>query len=271
MDFLKFRKSLYRIIEPSADGTKDVASYVYDVIMITAIAFGITPLMFKSQNDFLNTLDFISLVCFLIDYFFRWITADLRGKRRGRKAFLTYPFTLAAIVDLLSILPSFLKVLNPSLKLFRLSRLLKILRFVRVFKYYEPLRIVISVVRKEGRTLMAVVSLAISYIFITALIMFNVEFENELAGEKAMFNNIFDAIYWAACTLTTVGYGDIYPVSATGRLISMVSAIVGVAIIALPSGIITAGYMDELKVRREQKELKKGGGHHDSQNNQNAQ
>ncbi|MDD7726194.1 MAG: potassium channel family protein, partial [Bacteroidales bacterium] len=122
-----------------------------------------------------------------------------------------------------------------------------------------------------GRTLMAVVSLAISYIFITALIMFNVEFENELAGEKAMFNNIFDAIYWAACTLTTVGYGDIYPVSATGRLISMVSAIVGVAIIALPSGIITAGYMDELKVRREQKELKKGGGHHDSQNNQNAQ
>lgn len=68
-----------------------------------------------------------------------------------------------------------------------------------------------------------------------------------------MFNNIFDAIYWSACTLTTVGYGDIYPVSATGRVISMLSAIVGVAIIALPSGVITAGYMDELSARRAQK------------------
>ena len=83
--------------------------------------------------------------------------------------------------------------------------------------------------------------------------MFNVEFENELDGGKAMFNNLFDAIYWSACTLTTVGYGDIYPTSEVGRLISMVSAIVGVAIIALPSGIITAGYMDELRLRRERK------------------
>ena len=71
-----------------------------------------------------------------------------------------------------------------------------------------------------------------------------------------MFGNFFDAIYWSACTLTTVGYGDIYPVSNIGRVISMVSAIVGVAVVALPSGIITAGYMDELNSRRKKADEK---------------
>ena len=66
-----------------------------------------------------------------------------------------------------------------------------------------------------------------------------------------LFNNFFDALYWSACTLTTVGYGDIYPVSGVGKLISMVSAIIGVAVIALPSGVVTAGYLEELKIKDE--------------------
>ena len=67
---------------------------------------------------------------------------------------------------------------------------------------------------------------------------------------KHLFDDFFDAFYWAACTLTTVGYGDIYPVSDIGRLISIISSIVGIAIIALPSGIITAGYIEELNARK---------------------
>ncbi len=255
--FHKFRERVYNIVEPTHDPKGDKLSFAYDIIMVVAICFGILPLMFKKQDSFLVSIDKLSLVWFLIDYVLRWLTADMRGRLRGWKAFVFYPFTPNAIIDLLSILPSFLKVLNPSLKLFRLSRLLKILRFFRFVRYYEPLQIVLAVLKKEGRTLLAVMGLALSYIFVTALIMFNVEYENELDGGKVMFGNIFDAIYWSACTLTTVGYGDIYPVSSVGRLISMVSAIVGVAIIALPSGIITAGYMDELKTRREKK-LKNG-------------
>lgn len=257
--FQKFRERVYDIIEPTHDPKGDKLSFAYDIIMVVAICFGILPLMFKKQDSFLLSIDMFSLAWFLIDYVLRWLTADMRGYLRGWKAFVFYPFTLNAIVDLLSILPSFLKVLNPSFKLFRLSRLLKILRFFRFVRYYEPLQIVLAVLKKEGRTLLAVMGLAVSYIFVTALIMFNVEYENELDGGKVMFGNIFDAIYWSACTLTTVGYGDIYPVSEIGRFISMVSAIVGVAIIALPSGIITAGYMDELKARREKKHKKNDG------------
>lgn len=253
MGFLKFRQRVFEIIEPTSKGRDDRMSYAYDIAMMVAIAFGVIPLMFKQQNQFLVIIDTISLVVFVIDYLLRWFTADMRMRWKGWKAFVFYPFSIYAIIDLLSILPSFLNVLNPTLKLFRLSRLLKILRFFRIIRYYEPLQIILVVFRKEMGTLLAVVGLAMSYIFITALVMFNVEFENELDGGKAMFNNLFDAIYWSACTLTTVGYGDIYPTSEVGRLISMVSAIVGVAIIALPSGIITAGYMDELRLRRERK------------------
>lgn len=82
--------------------------------------------------------------------------------------------------------------------------------------------------------------------------MFNVEQINP-ATEDYLFDNFFEAVYWATCTLTTVGYGDIYPVSEWGRLVSMVSALVGIAIIALPSGIITAGYMEETRIRKTKK------------------
>ena len=84
------------------------------------------------------------------------------------------------------------------------------------------------------------------------MFMFNVEQINP-ATEDYLFDNFFEAVYWATCTLTTVGYGDIYPVSEWGRLVSMVSALVGIAIIALPSGIITAGYMEETRIRKAKK------------------
>lgn len=80
--------------------------------------------------------------------------------------------------------------------------------------------------------------------------MFNAEQEINPETGKYLFDDFFDAFYWAACTLTTVGYGDIYPISDTGRLISIISSIVGIAIIALPSGIVTAGYIEELNERK---------------------
>ncbi len=248
--FNDIRHKIFRIIEP-AQSPSDIVSYIYDLLMLAAIFMGIAPLMFKEQTPFLRLIDDLSLSWFVVDYVLRWLTADMHGRHKGIRAFILYPFTINAILDLLSILPSLTTVLNKSLKLLRLTRLLKIIRIYRVVRYFEPLQIIIAVLRKEGRVLMAVLNLALFYIFVTALVMFNVEYENELEGQEPMFATIFDAMYWSACTLTTVGYGDIYPVSSVGRLISMISAIVGVAIIALPSGVITGGYMDELRLRRE--------------------
>ena len=137
---------------------------------------------------------------------------------------------------------------------FRVPRLLKILRVFKIIRYFEPLEIILSVIRKQRQILLTVLSLAIFYIFVTALIMFHAEEDINPATGKYLFDTYFDAFYWAACTLTTVGYGDLYPISTLGRAISIVSSMVGIAIIALPSGIVTAGYMDELRSRKEAKE-----------------
>ena len=95
--------------------------------------------------------------------------------------------------------------------------------------------------------------MALFYTFITAMIMFNAEEDINPETGKYLFDDFFDAFYWATCTLTTVGYGDLYPISDTGRIISIISSLVGIAIIALPSGVISAGYLDELRERKKAK------------------
>ena len=240
------RKSIYKIIEPKYNNHDSLLSRLYDWIMLITIFVAIIPLMFREQTSLFYYFDIIPCTLFIIDYLLRWITADYRMPKRGIWAFVIYPFTPIAIIDLLSILPTF-NFIKDAFKVTRVVRLLKIIRVVKVIRYFEPLRIVMSVIRKQQVILCTVLSLAIFYVFITALIMFNAEQQINPETGQYLFPSFFDAFYWAACTLTTVGYGDLYPITTTGRVISIISSVVGIAIIALPSGIITAGYMDEVK------------------------
>lgn len=244
------REQIRELIEPRNEGS---FSRVYDWVMLIAIVAGILPLLFREQPKLFWYFDLLSGLCFVFDYLLRWITADLSSKRNRVVAFLIYPFTPMAIIDLLSILPTF-NLISPTFKVVRVSRLLKILRVIKVVRYYEPLEIILAVIRRQSKILLTVFSLALFYIFITALIMFNGEEDINPATGSFLFNNFFDAFYWAACTLTTVGYGDLYPISDVGRVISIISSMVGIAIIALPSGIVTAGYLDELRSRKDSKD-----------------
>lgn len=245
-----------KIIDLISTRSRSKSSRLYDWVMLTAIVIGIIPLMFRGHNRLFWYLDLISGLCFIVDYLLRWAVADQRSRHGRLAAYLTYPFTPMAIVDLLSILPT-LNLIAPAFKLMRVSRLLKLLRIIKFIRYYEPLEIILAVIRRQGRILWTVFSLALFYIFITALIMFNAEEDINPETGKFLFDNFFDAFYWAACTLTTVGYGDLYPISDIGRIISIMSSIVGIAIIALPSGIVTAGYMSELENRRKNRSNKK--------------
>ncbi len=243
---MTLRSKIRELIEPRNENR---ISRLYDYVMLTAIVIGIIPLMFRVHCKLFLYFDIISVACFIIDYVLRWVTADFRSKYKGFMPYLIYPFTPMAIIDLLSILPGF-NLLNPTFKVARISRMLKILRVFKIIRYFEPLEVIITVIKKQSRFLCTVLSMTILYIFITALIMFNAEQEINPATGKFLFDDFFDAFYWAACTLTTVGYGDIYPISDVGRLISIVSSVVGIAIIALPSGIVTAGYLEEINERR---------------------
>ena len=239
-------QTVHSIIEPRQETR---LSSVYDTIMLIAIVVGVIPLLFRAQNRLFWFFDIISGFCFIIDYLLRWFTCNIRSKSHRWLSFLIYPFTPMAIIDMLSILPT-INLIAPTFKLARLSRLLRLLRVVKVIRYFEPLEIIISVIKRQETILYTVFSLAVFYIFITAMIMFNAEEDINPETGKYLFDNFFDAFYWAACTLTTVGYGDLYPISDVGRVISIISSMVGIAIIALPSGIITAGYMDEMKERK---------------------
>ena len=243
---MSIREKINYLIEPHKENK---LSHWYDCIMLVAIAIGIFPLMFRTQYRLFWYFDIVSGLCFTIDYIFRWLTCDLRSKSRNWISFVIYPFTPMAIIDLLSILPT-VHLLTPIFKVARVTRLLRLLRIVKVIRYFEPLELILSVIRKQRTILLTVLSLAIFYTFVTAMIMFNAEEDINPETGQYLFNNFFDAFYWAACTLTTVGYGDLYPISNTGRVISIISSMVGIAIIALPSGIITAGYMDEIKERK---------------------
>ena len=231
------RKKLYSIIEPVDNGTK--LSSIYDFIMMATIVISIVPLAFKETNLIFQWIDYITVGIFVLDYILRLFTADYK-LNKSAASFFVYPITPMAIIDLLSILPS-ITVLNNGfrlLKLFRLLRTLKVLRAFKFLRYSKSFDIIASVFRKQKKVLSAVATMAVAYILISALVIYNVEPES--------FKTFFDAIYWATISLTTVGYGDIYPVTTIGRIVTMISSAFGIAIIALPSGVITAGYLEEI-------------------------
>ena len=231
------RKKIFDIIEPANEGNK-ISSY-YDFIMMATIVISIIPLAFKNINIVFQWIDYITVSVFILDYFLRLLTADYKLKKSVVSFFL-YPITPMAVIDLLSILPS-LTVLNSGfrlLKLFRLLRTLKVFRALKFLRYSRSFDIIINVFKKQKKVLTAVATMAIAYVLVSALVIYNVEPES--------FNSFFDAIYWATISLTTVGYGDIYPVTTVGRIVTMISSAFGIAIIALPSGVITAGYLAEI-------------------------
>lgn len=232
------RKRLFEIIEVSKSG--DRVSAIYDSIMFIAIIVSIIPLAFKGTYHVFVITDIVTTTLFIIDYILRYITSDLKLQKRS-KSFLIYPFTPWAIIDLVSILPT-LTVLNSAFKLFRLFRVARFFRVLRVFKamrYSKSFYRILKVIKKSKESLIAVAILAGVYILISALVIFSAEPES--------FKTFFDAVYWATISLTTVGYGDLYPITTIGRVVTMISSIMGVAVVALPAGVLTAGYMSILE------------------------
>lgn len=227
------------------------ASRLYDWCMLIMIIASITPLMFVDDYPIFKVIEIVTVIAFIIDYLLRWSTANLQLKR-GLLSYILYPFTPMAIIDLLSILPG-LNLINPEFKLLRLTRLLKIFRLLKVFRYSDKITMFLRVLKKERQVLLSVLMLALFYIFVTALIMFNAEPHINPETGAVTFHSFFDALYWATVTLTTVGYGDLCPVTDIGRVVSMLSSLFGVAIIALPSGVITASYLEELREYRKSK------------------
>lgn len=229
------RKKIYDIVHVY---DANIFSKIYKYFMLFIIALSLVPLVFKETNAVFIVIDMVCLIVYIIDFILRFITADYKFKKFHWSSFVRYPFRLISIIDLLAIL-AFLSFVFSWLRAFKIIEALKVLRVVRVFRYSKSMLIIAEIIRKTKNALLAVAALAIGYIITSAIIMFNVE--------PDIFTNFIDAVYWATVTLTTVGFGDITPVTSIGRFIVVLSSFVGIGIVALPSGILTAGYMDTVK------------------------
>ena len=230
---------IYKIIELSTG--QDLPSKIYDVIMLASIILSLIPMTFHRPPVIFTTLERVAIILFMLDYLLRLWTADLKLPRFKKLAFLIYPFTPMAIIDLLTILPTLL-LWNGQYRLFMMLRLMRLVKTFRVFKlarYTRGFLMLKKVCLDQRDALIALFSLAFSYIMVSALIMYNIE--------PLLFPNFFSAVYWSTITLTSVGYGDICPVTPVGRLVAMISCMIGLAIIALPTGIIAAGFMKEVQ------------------------
>lgn len=245
--FQRLRVRLFAIIEK--DANNDLLSRLYDGFMLVTIIVSLIPLTSKNWTDTSVIIDWATSILFMIDYAMRWATADLLAQSRGGKhakdrmrAFLFYPLTAMAVIDLLSILPTITSVLPianaaGTLRVLRVTRAVRCMRVFKFLRYSDQFSRILRVFRKEQKVLYAVLGLAAAYILVCAIMMFSLEPTN--------FSTFFDAVYWASSTLTTVGYGDVYPVTSNGRLFSMFAALFGIAVVALPSGIITAAFLED--------------------------
>ncbi len=223
------RKKIYNILNQNA---------IYDTFMFAVIIMSIIPLAFVKQQSWMTLIDRITVIIFIVDYILRWFVADKLSNKLNK--FILYPLTPMAIIDLLSILPS-ITLLNSSfklLKIFRLFRSLRLLKILKLVRYSKSITMICNVFKKQKETFITILVMAITYIMVSALVIINVEPET--------FPTYFDALYWATISLTTVGYGDVYAVTTIGKIITMISSFLGIAVVALPAGIITSGLMDEL-------------------------
>lgn len=246
----KIKRRIYEIIEVSRDG--DRSSRVFDRFILFLIIINVLAIILESFNSlyaqygswFLN-LELVSVVIFSIEYLARIWTANLKYPEiRNISGIVKHAKTPLAIIDLLAILPFYLPAILPvDLRVIRLLRLCRLLRVFKISRYSSALQIIGKVIKREKDQLAMTFLVTSILLLLAATLMYHAE--NAIQPDS--FPNIIASFWWAVATLTTVGYGDVYPVTATGKILSAIVAILGIGIVALPTGILASGFMKELE------------------------
>lgn len=246
------RRWIFEILQPDA-GTSRVSHWT-DVILTVLIVVSVVivfSLTFDLPEGLVRVLqlmeDGISVV-FSIEYLLRLLTADLLyPKRRVWSAVLKYARSPLAIVDLVSILPFWLPLILPgSILGLRALRLVRLFRILKLNRYFNAVRTIGNVLLSKKSELLGSLFFVVLLMLIASLLMYSAEHD----AQPTVFRNAFSGLWWAVATLTTVGYGDIYPITFMGRILGGVIALTGIAALAIPSGIITAGLTESLSKGR---------------------
>ena len=249
--YQRLKKATFEVIQPAENG--NLASRIFDIgimaLIFASIAsvfimtFDIPPVM----NDILNQFEKWAIIVFSIEYLLRiWTAERLFPELPPWRAKLKYVRSGMAIVDLVSILPFYLPMFLPiNLVGIRAVRLVRLLRIFKLNRYTDAVSSIATVFRNKFREILVSVFLVLIMLVIASLLIYYAEHD----AQPDKFANAFSGVWWAVATLTTVGYGDIYPVTAMGRFLGGIIPITGIGLVAVPTGIISAGFVDLLEKR----------------------
>lgn len=243
------RRNMYELLEPSASGRKDAR--LIELFLIVLIFANILVVILESVKtinaQYRSTfiiIEYFSVFVFTIEYFLRiWCCVENpEWAKKGRTRYATTPM---AVIDLLSILPFYVHLLPVDFLFLRILRLFRLFRLLKIARYLKALNIIQAVVRERREQIVLSLIFILFLLVIISTVMFYVEHE----AQPAIFTSIPATMWYAISTLTTVGYGDMVPVTPLGKLLGGVIAILGIGVIALPAGILSSGLTDHLHGR----------------------
>lgn len=240
----------YEILEPGKG--VDTLSQCFQVFLIGLIILNVAAVILESIQALLSQyfelfliFEIFSIAIFTIEYILRlWVCTENPEYQRPIQGRIRYALTPFAIIDLLAILPFFLPFLIPvDLRFMRVLRVMRIFRALKLIRYSDAFSLLSRALKRE-KYVIAVIVLILTVLFLFAsTLMYYAEYE----AQPEVFASIPHAMWWAVVTLTTVGYGDIYPITVQGKVLGSIIAVIGIGLFALPAGVFAAGFIEEVK------------------------
>lgn len=247
------RKSIFDMV--SVGVVDKPINQFYDIVSTVALILNLAVAIlstfdqYRSYKDIFILIESITMAIFAIDYVLRLISAKYAYPMESEwGAIRSYVFSFFGLVDLLSFLPYYLPVVFPAGAVaFRMIRVVRILRLFRVNAYYDSINVIRDVILAKKQQLFSSIFIILVLMMGSSLCMYSLEHE----AQPDVFENAFSGLWWATSTLLTVGYGDIYPITTAGKAFGIVIAFLGVGMVAIPTGIISAGFVEQYgKIKR---------------------
>ncbi len=248
----KVLKFIYRLVSERIIG--DRVNQAYDVISGIALILNLVScftmtfdevMAHETMREILLIIEEVTVIFFAVDYVLRVLATRVQYKSQNLspvRGALKYMLSFSGIIDFLSFFPYFIPVIFPSgAAVFRLLRVARILRLFRINAYYDSMHVILEVLKNKRQQLLSSVFIIGVLILASSLAMYGLEHD----AQPDVFSNAFSGIWWASSTLLTVGYGDIYPVTTLGRVIGVLITFLGVGMVAIPTGIISAGFVEQ--------------------------
>ena len=252
--YRKIKQRAFEIIQNANENDPD--SKRFDLFIVGLISLNLIVAVVETFDiplylqQIIKNIENISVIIFSIEYILRVWTSDyLYQELTPLQSRIKFIFSFMACIDLLAILPFYLPLIIPiDLRVLRALRIIRMFRFFKIGRYTDAFITIGKVFKSKSGQLFSSVFVVMLLMIISAVLMYNVE----STAQPDKFENAFSGIWWSISTLTTVGYGDIYPVTVMGKLLSIVIAILGIGLIAVPTGIITSGFIEVLNEEKEQ-------------------